>query len=66
MPAVGSREGVAEGHPLATQEGKATKKDDALGTSSDLNIKGLREALERMMTCSDIFCKKRTYFMILL
>ena len=58
MPAGGPRS-RAEGHPLAMEEEKINKKDDVLqGTSSDLNIKGLREPLEKMMTYSNIFCQK--------
>ena len=38
-------------------EEQTDKSDDVIGTSSDLNVKGLREALEKMMTCSNIFCR---------
>ena len=56
MPAKGDQE-PAEGHQLTMGEEKTDKSDDVIGSSQPLNIKELRGALEKMMTCSNIFRK---------
>lgn len=59
-------ESLAEGRQFTMEEEKMDRKDDVIGTSHDLNIKRLREALENTDDVLKYFFAKMTHFMILL